>query len=62
MSVLTDIEISYDYNDGVELYDAWQAFATRWRDDVDGVTTWDRYGSDFGKANWCRASWATSIR
>ena len=47
ISILTEADIAYAYQDGVALFDDWLQFADQWRDNEDGQTSADRYGDDY---------------
>eukprot|EP01084_Bolivina_argentea_P002491 4595_1 len=47
VSVLTDASVTYNYNDGIKLFDNWQKFGDKWRDNIPGQNSNDKNGNAF---------------
>ena len=47
VDVLTEGQITDDFNDGITFYEDWQEYIKNWRNNIDGITTIDINGDEF---------------
>eukprot|EP00485_Elphidium_margaritaceum_P005399 CAMPEP_0202709734 /NCGR_PEP_ID=MMETSP1385-20130828/21819_1 /ASSEMBLY_ACC=CAM_ASM_000861 /TAXON_ID=933848 /ORGANISM="Elphidium margaritaceum" /LENGTH=1152 /DNA_ID=CAMNT_0049369073 /DNA_START=42 /DNA_END=3500 /DNA_ORIENTATION=+ len=47
VAVLTEAGVEGSFNDGIALFENWNALIDNWRTNVDGQTSVDRYGAEF---------------